>query len=77
MKDSRKLIVEWPMPPVLQKYKAKPSSYLSHLVGHEGGGSLLSLLKVRCRLRLYTINSACNSPALVMAARRRATTPLS
>ena len=27
------------------KYESKPASYLSHLIGHEGRGSVLSLLK--------------------------------
>ena len=27
------------------KYRAKPQGYLSHLLGHEGSGSVLSLLK--------------------------------
>ena len=35
------------MPAQWQRYTTKPSSILSHLVGHEGAGSLLSLLKSR------------------------------
>ena len=35
------------LPPLLQHYTRKPEDYLSHLVGHEGRGSLLSALKKR------------------------------
>ncbi|KAG7370665.1 secreted/periplasmic Zn-dependent peptidase, insulinase-like protein [Nitzschia inconspicua] len=39
------LELQFPMREILSLYKSKPTRYLSHLVGHEGTGSLLSLLK--------------------------------
>lgn len=39
--------LQFPMREILSVYGSKPTRYLSHLVGHEGGGSLLSLLKSR------------------------------
>lgn len=47
VKDARKLCIEWPMPAVQGDYRSKPDHYVSHLIGHEGPGSLLSLLKAR------------------------------
>lgn len=34
-----------PLPPPFSLYKTKPSEYIGHLVGHEGEGSVLSLLR--------------------------------
>lgn len=39
--------LQFPMREVLTAYKSKPTRYLSHLLGHEGKGSLLSLLKAK------------------------------
>mmetsp|Transcript_41918 Transcript_41918/g.100697 ORF Transcript_41918/g.100697 Transcript_41918/m.100697 type:complete len:1075 (+) Transcript_41918:137-3361(+) len=39
--------LQFPMPEILTKYRSKPTQYLSHLLGHEGKGSLLSLLKAK------------------------------
>jgi insulysin len=39
------LELQFPMREILSLYKCKPTRYLSHLLGHEGSGSLLSLLK--------------------------------
>lgn len=39
------LELQFPMREILTLYKSKPTRYLSHLLGHEGAGSLLSLLK--------------------------------
>ena len=47
IKDQRIIELAFFMPAQWQQYKAKPASILSHLVGHEGAGSLLSLLKSR------------------------------
>lgn len=47
VKDLRQLQVVWPVPPCRQYYKEKPASLMSHLIGHEGVGSILSLLKAR------------------------------
>ena len=45
IKDSHKLNLKFQMPPILKLYDYKPESYYSHLLGHEGIGSLLSALK--------------------------------
>ncbi|KAF5280052.1 hypothetical protein FQA39_LY18167 [Lamprigera yunnana] len=47
IRDVRSLNVVFPMPYLLQYYKSAPGNYISHLVGHEGPGSLLSILKSR------------------------------
>jgi secreted Zn-dependent insulinase-like peptidase len=44
-KDLRTLMIGFPIPPVLEHYKTKPTFYISNLLGHEGKGSLLSVLK--------------------------------
>jgi insulysin len=44
---SRRLQIAFPIADYRQYYRHKPSSYVSNLVGHEGGGSLLSQLKVQ------------------------------
>ncbi|MCB1843248.1 MAG: insulinase family protein [Halioglobus sp.] len=41
----RELEVAFPIPDYRDAYRAKPVSYIGNLVGHEGAGSLLSLLK--------------------------------
>ena len=45
LKDQRILQLSFQLPPELAFYHTKPSDYLSNLIGHEGRGSLLSLLK--------------------------------
>ncbi|KAJ3359614.1 Insulinase (Peptidase M16) [Allomyces javanicus] len=45
VKDTKQLVLRWRFPAAYAHWRAKPDSYLSHLVGHEGQGSLLSLLK--------------------------------
>jgi len=45
VKDLRFLRLSFQMPTQYPNYEAKPSNYLSHLIGHEGEGSVLSLLK--------------------------------
>ena len=47
IKDLRQLTLNWPLPPARAHYRVKPASLLSHLIGHEGVGSLLSALKTR------------------------------
>ncbi|MFK7733539.1 MAG: insulinase family protein [Pseudomonadales bacterium] len=46
-KESRSLSLTFPIPAIDKHYKSKPSQYLGNIVGHEGKGSLLSLLKAR------------------------------
>ncbi|ETW00084.1 hypothetical protein H310_07510 [Aphanomyces invadans] len=45
VKDHRSIEVSWPLPSLRSSYLQKPTSLISHLLGHEGSGSLLSLLK--------------------------------
>jgi secreted Zn-dependent insulinase-like peptidase len=47
VRDSRSLTYTFPIPVVRQYYKSKPLGYLGHLLGHEGEGSLLSILRNR------------------------------
>ena len=45
VKESRELTLAFPVPNYSDKYKTKPLYYLGHLLGNEGAGSLLALLK--------------------------------
>jgi insulysin len=45
IKDSRTLEIEFPLPSFYENYESKPNALLASLIGHEGKGSLLSLLK--------------------------------
>lgn len=45
VKEDSFLTITWPLPPIRDQYTSKPFRYVSHLLGHEGAGSLLSLLK--------------------------------
>ena len=45
VKEDRKLILSFAMPSIDDVYRHKPESILSYLLGHEGKGSILSLLK--------------------------------
>ncbi|CAJ0588568.1 unnamed protein product [Cylicocyclus nassatus] len=45
IKDSRSLNIRFPIPDLTEEYKSNPAHYISHLLGHEGKGSLLSELK--------------------------------
>lgn len=45
VKDTRQMTMMFPLPSVKPYYGEKPLSYLGFLLGHEGEGSLLSLLK--------------------------------
>lgn len=45
IKDIRQLAINFPIPSYRDYYTAGPAHYLSHLVGHEGAGSLLSTLR--------------------------------
>ena len=47
VRDSKSLDLYFPMPPVEHLYLSKPMRCLSHLIGHESGGSILSALKSR------------------------------
>ena len=45
IKEARSLDLSFPMCPIKDLYKSKPASYISHLVGHESAGSIISYLK--------------------------------
>ncbi|BGP38130.1 metalloprotease [Rhodotorula kratochvilovae] len=47
VKDTRMLELSFPWEDEAELYASKPGSFLSHLVGHEGKGSVLSYLKAR------------------------------
>lgn len=47
VRDTRSLGYTFPIPVVQQFYKSKPLEYLGHIIGHEGEGSLLALLRAR------------------------------
>jgi len=47
VKDIRNLNITFPMPDMRKHYESQPERYVSHLIGHEGPGSLLSELKNR------------------------------
>lgn len=45
-REGRTLELQWPLPREMQSlYEAKPTRILSHLLGHEGPGSLVALLR--------------------------------
>jgi insulysin len=45
IRDQRSLTFTFPIPLMQEHYKAKPLQYLGNMLGHEGEGSLLSLLR--------------------------------
>ncbi|GFR39667.1 hypothetical protein Agub_g138, partial [Astrephomene gubernaculifera] len=47
VRDNHELRLTFQLPPLQRLYGSKADSYLSHLLGHEGRGSLLSALKSR------------------------------
>ncbi|KAJ1491814.1 Metalloenzyme, LuxS/M16 peptidase-like protein, partial [Baffinella frigidus] len=45
--ERRRVSLLFPSPPLAPEYKSKPHQLLSHLLGHEGPGSLLAVLKAQ------------------------------
>ena len=45
--EQRTLTLTWPLPPLRPFWRSKPHRLVGHLLGHEGPGSLLSLLKAK------------------------------
>ena len=45
VKDIRMMHVTFPIPDQIPHYRTKPAQFLSHFIGHEGQGSILSHLK--------------------------------
>uniref|UniRef100_A0A3B4C7I2 Nardilysin a (N-arginine dibasic convertase) n=1 Tax=Pygocentrus nattereri TaxID=42514 RepID=A0A3B4C7I2_PYGNA len=42
------LTITWALPPQEKHYRVKPLHYIAWLIGHEGAGSILSLLRKKC-----------------------------
>ena len=51
VRDMKGLDLYFPIPPVEHLYLSKPLRCLSHLIGHESAGSILSALKARGQVR--------------------------
>ncbi|XP_066503418.1 nardilysin b [Hoplias malabaricus] len=52
------LTISWALPPQGKNYRVKPLHYISWLIGHEGAGSILSMLRKKCwALALFGGNS--------------------
>ncbi|CAL4939261.1 unnamed protein product [Urochloa decumbens] len=47
VRDVHSLFLSWTLPCLHKEYMKKPEDYLAHLLGHEGKGSLLYLLKAK------------------------------
>ncbi len=47
MQDVDKVHVSWSLPSFLQHYRTQPLGLLGFLVGHEGPGSMVDLLRRR------------------------------
>ncbi|KAG0015145.1 Insulinase (Peptidase M16) [Entomortierella chlamydospora] len=45
VRDTRSLEIKFLIPGTTPYYTVQPTSYITHLIGHEGSGSILSLLK--------------------------------
>jgi len=45
VKDLRSVEIFWPIPSLVNFWREQPLHYISHLIRHEGAGSILSLLK--------------------------------
>lgn len=43
--DRKELKITWQLPSIREYYDSKPHNYISHLIGHEGVNSILSMLK--------------------------------
>lgn len=50
VKEHHEVTVTFQLPCLRPLYASKPDHYISHLVGHEGPGSLLAALKVRVKV---------------------------
>lgn len=45
IKKTHRIILSWQLPSYVCKYRSRPTSYVGHLLGFEGPGSVLSVLK--------------------------------
>ena len=61
LKEMRSMYISWLIPDQRPHYKTKPEQYLTHLIGHEGKGSLFQSLKNRGWLT--SLSAGCDSDA--------------
>lgn len=54
IKELRKLTLSFSLPSVDAYYQIKPLSYIAHLLGNEGAGSLMAILKQRGLINTLT-----------------------
>ncbi len=47
VREQRQIMFDFPVPPVLERWRSKPTHQIADLLGHEGEGSLLAALKAR------------------------------
>lgn len=47
VRKTHQMHLYWTLPPLLMQYRQKPWEYLSHVLGHEGSGSITTLLRDR------------------------------
>lgn len=45
IKEKHSISITWQLPSILPYWKSRPTDYISHLLGHEGVGSILSYLR--------------------------------
>ena len=50
MKKNRSLKLHFPLEPLQKLYRKSPTKHISHLIGHEGRGSILALLKEKGKI---------------------------
>ncbi|WP_191321712.1 insulinase family protein [Colwellia sp. C1TZA3] len=60
VKNDQQLIISFAMPSIDQFYRQKPEAILAYLIGHEGPGSILSLLKSKQWALALTAGSGIN-----------------
>ncbi|KAI9295027.1 hypothetical protein K502DRAFT_235546 [Neoconidiobolus thromboides FSU 785] len=63
VKDTRSLSLSFEIPSQTNNYESRPATILSHFIGHEGPGSILSLLKEKSWVTSLYAGSQHNNPA--------------
>ncbi|PSL16689.1 secreted Zn-dependent insulinase-like peptidase [Marinobacterium halophilum] len=66
LRETRLLSLSFPLPPIREHWQQKPLYYLSSLIGYEGSGSLLSLLKEKGWVRSLAASPAMDLPGQAM-----------
>ena len=64
MENTFSLELIWSLPPMLDKFKAKPLEYLSWIIGHEGKGSLI--LYLRKKVWALSLVAGCDGDGMEM-----------